>query len=251
VRLRLRAQLERYEIALDVTMALLACAYVVIGEVNDGLFGFRATALTIGLEIAITAIFLIEYGSRLYAAEDRVRFVRTHILELLSLISTLRLLRTFQVFRLLRLLRLARLGALSFAIARLVRAVRKFDSAVSEPLFAYGILGLVALIFFGSLALFEFEKGINPQIHTFADAFWLAVSIVLTVGVTSTKPISDEGRAVAGVLIVGGLTCISFFSSAMAVRLQRRERSEVIDRLERIEVLLVGRAAPDQERSPD
>lgn len=246
MRLRLRAVLQRHEIALDVTMALLACAYVVIGEVNDGLFGFRPSPLSIGVEVGITVIFVTEYGARLYAAHDRLRFVRTHILELLSLISTLRLLRSFQIFRVLRLLRLARLGALSFAIARLVRAVRRFDNAVSEPLFAYGILGLVGLIFFGSLTLFEFEKGVNPQIHTFGDAFWLAVSIVLTVGLTSTKPVTGEGRVTAGVLIVGGLTCISFFSSAMAVRLQRRDRNEVIDRLDRIEALLVARGEPSK-----
>ena len=250
MRLRLRTALERHEIALDVVMALLACAYIVIGEFNDGLFGYRESALSIGVEIAITLVFVVEYGARLYAAHDRMRFVRTHILELLSLISTLRLLRGLQFFRLFRLLRIARLATLSHAIARLVRAMRAFDHAVSEPLFAYGIIGIVALIFFGSLALYGFEKEVNPQIHEFSDAFWLAVSIVLTVGFSSTKPLSPEGRIVAGVLIVGGLTCVSFFSSAMAVRLQRRERNDVIDRLDRIEALLLERRDGGSSSSP-
>jgi voltage-gated potassium channel len=238
VRPKLRAALERHQILLDVVMALLACAYIVIGEFNDGLFGYRPSALSIGIEIAITIVFVVEYAARLYAAHDRLRFVRTHILELLSLISTLRLLRGLQFFRLFRLLRIARFATLSHAVARLFRAVRSFDHAISEPLFAYGILGIVALIFFGSLALYGFEKGTNPQIHDFSDAFWLAVSIVLTVGVTSTKPVTNEGRIVSGVLILGGLTCVSFFSSALAVRLQRRERNETVERLERIEALL-------------
>jgi voltage-gated potassium channel len=244
VRLKLRAVLERYEILLDIVMALLACAYIVIGEFNDGLFGYRASALSIGVELAITAIFVVEYASRLYAAHDRMRFVRTHILELLSLISTLRLLRGLQFLRILRFLRIARLATLSHAFARLMRAMRSLDNAVSEPLFAYGIIGIVGLIFFGSLGLYGFEKGTNPAIHSFGDAFWLAVSIVLTVGVTSTKPITDEGRAISGLLIVGGLTCVSFFSSAMVVRFQRRDQNDVVARLERIEELLLRRDDP-------
>lgn len=241
MRLKLRAVLERHEIVLDVVMAVLACAYIVIGEFNDGLFGYRASPLSIGIELAITAIFVIEYGSRLYAAHDRMRFVRTHILELLSLISTLRLLRGLQFFRLFRILRIARLATLSHAFARLLRAMHALDKTISEPLFAYGIIGIVGLIFFGSLGLYGLEKGTNPAIHTFGDAFWLAVSIVLTVGVTSTKPVTEEGRAISGILILGGLTCVSFFSSAMVVRLQRREKNEVVERLERIEKLLHGR----------
>jgi voltage-gated potassium channel len=241
MRLKLRSILQRYEIALDVFMALLACAYIVVGEFNDGLFGYHASAISVGIELAITTIFVAEYGTRLYAAPDRMRFVRTHVLELLSLISTLRLLRGLQFLRILRLLRIARLATLSHAFARLLRAVHALDAAVSEPLLAYGIIGLAGLVFFGSLGLYGFEKGTNPQIHTFADAFWLAVSIVLTVGVTGAKPMTVEGRAISGLLIVGGLTCVSFFSSAMVVRLQRREQSEVLVRLERIESLLSAR----------
>jgi voltage-gated potassium channel len=226
---------------LDLVMAALACAYIVIGEFNDGLFGYRPTAASIGTEVGITGIFLVEYGTRLYAAEDRMRFVRTHILELLALISTLRLLRSIQFLRIFRLLRIARLITYSQALTRLLRAMRAFEHALSEPLFAYGILGIAGLIFFGSLALFDLEKGANPQIHTFADAFWLDISIVLTVGVSSAKPVTPEGRIVAGVLILGGLTCISFFSSALAVRFQRNQHNEVLERLKRIEALLVER----------
>jgi voltage-gated potassium channel len=240
----LRAVLTRHAVALDIVMAILACAYIVIGEFNDGLFGYRATPASVAIELAITGVFVIEYASRLYAAENRPRFVRTHILELLSLISTLRLLRGLQFLRILRFLRIARLATLSHAFARVMRAMHAFDRTVSEPLFAYGIIGIVGLIFFGALGLYEFEKGPNPQIHTFGDAFWLAVSIVLTVGVTSAKPVTDEGRAISGLLIVGGLTCVSFFSSAMVVRFQRREQNEVVMRLERIERLLREREDP-------
>jgi voltage-gated potassium channel len=222
-------------------MAVLACAYIVIGEFNDGLFGYRPTVASIGIEVLITGLFLVEYGTRLYAAENRMHFVRTHILELLSLISTLRLLRSIQFLRIFRLLRIARLITYSQALTRLLRAVRAFEHTLTEPLFAYGILGIVGLIFFGSLALFDLEHGTNPAIHTFADAFWLAVSIVLTVGVSSAKPVTPEGRIIAGVLILGGLTCISFFSSAMAVRFQRHHQNEIVERLKRIEAMLEER----------
>jgi voltage-gated potassium channel len=251
VRTALRRFWERYAIPLDVAMAALAVVYVVVGEFNDGLFGYKATPATIGLELIVTGIFLLEYVTRLYAAEDRWHFVRTHVIELLALVSTLRLVRGL---RLLRLLRLARLAAFTQAFARLYRATDSFDRALSVPLVAYGILGLTGLIFFGALALLVFEKGSNPQVTDFSSAFWLATSIVFTIGLSSAKPQSPEGRIVSGLLVLGGLTSISLFSSAMALHLQRRERDAQEARLERIESLLVelnGRlreAARDEAR---
>jgi voltage-gated potassium channel len=251
VRLRLRAWLARHALWLDVVMAVLALAYILIGEFNDGLFGFHPSPGSVALEIVITTVFVAEYAMRLYAAEDRLRFVRTHVLELLALISTLRLLRGFQFLRIFRLLRIARLATFSVAFVRVMRALHALNRGLSEPLFAYGILGLVGLVFFGALALFNFEKGANPQIHDFADAFWLAVSIVLTVGISAAKPMTDEGRAISGFLIIGGLTCVSFFSSAMAVRLQRNDRDQVVERLERIERILARMADRGETLSLD
>jgi voltage-gated potassium channel len=230
-------------------MAVLAVVYIAVGEYNDGRFGSGPTPFSIGLEVGITVVFIAEYLARLYAADDRWKFVRTHVLDLLALISTLRLLRALRFLRILRLLSIARLATFSNALTRLLRAIGRFENKISEPQIAYGILGIAAFIVCGALALFEFEKGVNPQIQTFNDAFWLAVSIVLTVGISTAKPVTDEGRIVAGVLIIGGLTCISFVSSSLALRFQRIDQSDITSRLDRIEGLIRARseAEPDNK----
>lgn len=230
--------LREIAIPLDIAMALLACVYIVIGEYNDGLFGFHPSPLSFGIEVSITAIFVFEYCVRLYAADDRGLFVRTHVVELIALISTLRLLRALQFLRILRVLRIARLAVFSRAYSRLVRALDAAQIAFADPLLAYGVIGLTALVFFGALALLQFEKGVNPNIHTFSDAFWTAFSIILTIGFSSVKPVTSEGRFVTGFLVVGGLTCISFFTTSLTVRLQRKGAEESAERLKRIEAML-------------
>ncbi|MGZ6183219.1 MAG: ion transporter [Vulcanimicrobiaceae bacterium] len=238
LRQRLADALRVVGVPLDIGMALLACAYIVIGEYNDGVFGVRSTPLSKGIEIAITGLFVLAYAVRLYVAEDRWKFVRTHVIELLTLISALRLLRALQFIRVLRLLRIARLAVVSRAFSRLVRAFDAASAAFSDPVLAYGIIGVVALVFFGALALLQCEKGVNANIHDFNDAFWSAFSIILTIGFSSAKPVSAEGRFVMGILIVGGLTCISFFTTSLTIRFQRKSVDETTLRLQRIETML-------------
>lgn len=238
VRMRLAFLLQRYAMPLDIGMALLACAYLLVGAFNDGAFGIRANSLSLDVEIVITATFLVEYAVRLYAASDRWRFIRTHLIELLALISTLRVLRALQFLRLLRLLRFARLAVFIRTYSRLVVAFEEASEAFSDPLLAYGIIGMTVLVFLGALALLQFERGMNPNIHDFKDAFWAATSMVLTIGFSSTKAVTPEGRFVAGVLIVGGLTCISFFTTSFTVRFQKKAADENANRLRRIESML-------------
>ncbi|MBV8425165.1 MAG: ion transporter [Candidatus Eremiobacteraeota bacterium] len=236
-RTRLAELLGKAEIPLDIGMAALACAYIVIGEYNDGMFGNAPTTLSYAAEIAITVIFVVEYAVRFYAAQDRGRFVRTHVIDLLALISTLRLLRGLQFLRLLRILRLARLAVFIRTSARLARVLHHASNTFTDPILAYGVIGITAMVFFGALALLEFERGFNPNIRDFNDAFWSAFSIILTVGFSSAKPVTPEGRVVSGVLVVAGLTCISFFTTSLTVRLQQKHLHEH-PRLERIEALL-------------
>ncbi|HEY0798013.1 MAG TPA: ion transporter [Candidatus Baltobacteraceae bacterium] len=237
-RTRLADTLRRVAMPLDIGMALLAFAYIAVGEYNDGVFGVRPSPFSTALELVITTIFVLEYALRLYASENRWKFVRTHVLELLALISALRLLRALQFLRVLRLLQIARLAVFMRAYSRLVRAFDAASALVSDPLLAYGIIGITALVFFGALSLLQFEHGVNPSIHNFNEAFWAAFSIVLSVGFSSVKPVTTEGRFVTGVLILGSLTCMSFFTTSLTVRFQRKSINENELRLQRIETML-------------
>jgi voltage-gated potassium channel len=246
IRERLAGMLARAEIPLDIAMAALACAYIVLGELNDGMFGVTATPLSYAAEVVITIVFVTEYAVRLYAADDRGRFVRTHIIDLLALISTLRLLRGLQFLRILRILRVARLAIFIRTSSRLARVLNHASATFADPLLAYGIIGITGLVFFGALALLQFERGFNPNIHDFNDAFWTAFSVILTIGFSSAKPATPEGRFITGILIVGGLTCISFFTTSLTIRLQRKHTSDD-PRIDRIEAMLQQLL----ERSPE
>src|SRR4029077_6682497 len=56
-------------------------------------------------ELVLTGVFVVEFGSRLYAAHDRTQYLRGHVIDALALVPPIRALRVLRLLRLLRLVR--------------------------------------------------------------------------------------------------------------------------------------------------
>jgi len=76
-------------------------------------------------------------------------------------------------------------------------------------LLVYGI----GLVIVAATVIVSVEGGENASIHSFADALWWAVVTITTVGYGDMVPVTAAGRAVATVLMLGG---IAFFSGVTA-----------------------------------
>ncbi len=228
---RIETFLVRYNVAIEIVMAVLAIAFVFLGATNDGRFGI-GTTVTWALEWAITAVFVAEYVARMYVAADKARFVRGHVVDVLAIASSLATVPGFQMLRLLRLFRFIR------AFSRTTQLFDALGRPFDDPLLAYGGIGFIILIFAGTGAFLEFEVGENPLVKNAGDAFWMAFSTVFTLGFASAKPVTVAGRFVSGLLIIGGLTCISFFTTTLTNRFHRHDREAEAARLERIETML-------------
>ena len=104
-------------------------------------------------------------------------------------------------FRPLRLLRIFIFGSRAWVgMRRLVNV---------DFLLVYGI-GLVVI---AATIVASVEGGVGASIHSFADALWWSFVTITTVGYGDMVPVTLVGRAVAIVLMLGG---IAFFSGVTA-----------------------------------
>ncbi|MDP9378631.1 MAG: potassium channel family protein [Chloroflexota bacterium] len=187
---------------------------------------FRQAALA---ENIIIALFAAELVVKVAVAENRLRYLRTHWLDVL--IVVLPLLRPLRVLRILRLLPILARGALG-----LRRVMGPYHG------------GWVLLIGLGSVLLSAvlvtvFEHGADSTIKTFGDALWWAATTVTTVGYGDKFPVTPEGRAVAVFLMVIGIALFGMFTAAIAAYFVDRSAKpedtitlrDLMDKLDKLE----------------
>ena len=170
------------------------------------------------LEIAVVAIFILEYLLRLYGAPHRWSHVKDiySIIDLVAIlptlilmalpatffihdirfIQTLRVLTVFRIFRFLRFISQNHLlfGTISQGMINVARLV------VS-----------IIIIFFVYSGLFYFvENPLNPNVQNFGDAFYFTVVAVSTVGFGDIVPVTQAGRLVTIAMIISGIILIPF-----------------------------------------
>lgn len=182
------------------TMALLTIAYVAIGFVDDQ--NIANLTLPTFWYAPFLAVFLFEFGARLYDSKQRPAYLRAHWIDLVTSVPMVGGLR---LLRILRLLRLVRVGA-QFRSTFFKR--RQADTWFVWP--------TVVLFWVSSAyALWVFEHGVNPRVTSFADALYLAFMTASTVGYTDISPVSVEGKVTAGLIVFFALGLLGFASSRL------------------------------------
>lgn len=192
-----------------------------------------------GIDYTVWAVFTVEYLVKLYLAPQRLKFVRSHAIDLVVIVIPV--LRPIRALRLLRILRLAR-GAL---IA--VELLRRVRSILTHKGLHFVLLAVVLLIFLTAALEKAFEAGVKgSNIHGYADALWWAVVTVTTVGYGDRFPVSPAGRGVAVLLMLVGIGLVGVVTATLASYfMEERKSADLVAieaRLERIEALLTGRS---------
>ena len=145
------------------------------------------------LDYFIWAIFAIDLIIKVAISPHRLNYLRRHWLEVLVVVVPF--------FRPLRILRIFIFGSRAWVgMRRLVNI---------DFILVYGI----GLVIIAATVVASVEGGEGASIHSFADALWWAVVTITTVGYGDMVPITVAGRAVAFVLMLGG---IAFFSGVTA-----------------------------------
>jgi voltage-gated potassium channel len=160
---------------------------------------------------AAWAVFVVDYVVRLVLSLDRVAFVRGNLLDLAVV-----------VLPMLRPLRLLRLVALLSILNRATGGSMRGRVAV----YVAGATSLV--LFVASLAVLEAERGAqDASITTFGDALWWAMTTVTTVGYGDRFPVTDQGRYIAGGLMLAGIALLGIVTASLA--------SWLIERVQEVE----------------
>ncbi len=216
-------------------MLVLALAYVpvfVLLEVPEAPPTLRAIADVADYVIIIT--FALEFALRVAVADDRLRYLRTHWLDVLViLVPFLRPLRLVSVLWMLRvvapILFMTR-GAV--AVRRIVRP--------GQGTYILLVGGLSVLL--SSVLVWVSERGHGGSIHTLGDAMWWAFETITTVGYGDEIPVTPEGRIVAVFLMIVGIALFGLITASIAAYFveeeagsEQVEMKQLVERLEALE----------------
>jgi voltage-gated potassium channel len=147
---------------------------------------------------AIWGLFVLDYVVRLCLASDRWRWFLHHLLDFA--IVALPLLRPLRLLRLLVLIEV------------LQKAV---GDAFRGRIVVYTVSGVLLLIYTASLAVFDKERH-GATINSFGKAIWWSITTVTTVGYGDVYPVTDAGRIIAVLLMIGGISLVGVVTAALA-----------------------------------
>ena len=198
---------ERHEVAWEITFAVLAIVYVAIAFALEGDDPQGALLL---VDRIITGVFLAEFGLRIAASRDRLRYLREHFVDLVALVP---LARGMRVLRLIRLLRV-------FSGTR--RALLDVDRLAAHHGLGSLVIAWFGTMFVSSWAFLIAEEPTNPDMTGPGDAIWWGM-MTLTNGPTDVVASTEEGRwitvfmLVVGVALFGAMTAVlvSYFVSGL------------------------------------
>jgi voltage-gated potassium channel len=199
------AFVERHEVAWELTMGVLALAWVALGFLIDQLGEGVRPDLEIA-ELALTGVFVVEFGSRLFAAHDRLQYIRGHVIDALALVPPVRALRVLRLLRLLRLIR---------AFAGFYRVAMHLQGVARHRGFAWLVVAWLSVMAITSAIVYLAEHGVNKLMESPFDALWWGVSTLTTVGYGDTYPVTPEGRLAAMTLMLLGIGLFSAITASI------------------------------------
>lgn len=154
---------------------------------------------------AIWAVFVADYGIRLWRAENKRRFFRENLFDLIA-IAPVGAFRAARLVRLVRFLRVVRGMAVLWRVSATVRGVLRTNQL------GYVLLFTTALVIAGGIVIHEVE----PEIGSLQDGWWWSLVTTTTVGYGDLAPRTAEGRVLAVVLMLVGIGTIGMITGSIA-----------------------------------
>jgi voltage-gated potassium channel len=146
------------------------------------------------------AMFIADYLVRLFLAENKWLWFRTHLAAL-----------AFALIPVLRLVRLLRV------LTRIPGMKTSAGGRLRTQILVYGVGASLILIYLASLAVLEAERhAADANITTFAIALWWSSVTVTTTGYGDYTPVTDAGRWVGVGLMFGGVALAGVITATLA-----------------------------------
>lgn len=208
------ARRRRWEARTSSTLAVLGvlflAAYSVFALVTDRPAWLTAVIAVVG--VVTWLAFALDMVARVVGTDAgrRVRFVLTHPLDVLSVF--------FPLFRALRVASL---------LQHIPALTGRSGSAVRGSVIAHLLIYATIFIYVLALATLQVERDApEATITTFGDALWWAIVTLATVGYGDTYPVTGIGRALATLLMAGGIVIVGTTSAIVVSYITERIGSQ-------------------------
>jgi voltage-gated potassium channel len=199
--MRSEANLQRFERYSEWPLAAAAIAFLVLFSVQVlAPRPANQAHMFWMIDWVIWGVFMLDYLVRLYLAPRRWHWFVRHLIDFA--IVTLPLLRPLRLVRLLILIELLQ---------------KAIGDAFRGKIVVYTVSGVLLLIYTGSLAVFDKERYLHgATINSFGKALWWSITTVTTVGYGDVYPITNTGRVIAVLLMIGGISLVGVVTAALA-----------------------------------
>lgn len=195
-------RVERWERRAEIPLVLLALAFLVAyaWPVLDPRLDQDWRSILNVVSWTVWVAFAVDFALRLFLATERRAYALHHWYDV-ALIA-LPVLRPLRLHRLLALVRVVDRSASNSLVGRALVYI------CGSALMAVGL---------GAVAALDAEQSVEgANITTFGDALWWAATTVTTVGYGDRFPVTTEGRLIAVVLMIVGISLVGAVTASVA-----------------------------------
>jgi len=167
----------------------------------------ETTQLLDYIDSVVCLVFLYDFFLHLVQAPSKKAFLKWGWIDFVSSIPMLGIFRFARVTRVIRILRILR----AFRSSKIL-ITYLFQHRATSTLASVSMISCI-LVIFSSIAILHVETATSSNIKTPGDAMWWAITTITTVGYGDKYPVTNEGRAVAIVLMIVGVGLFATFTA--------------------------------------
>ena len=207
--------------ALEMPMVVLSFVMLVLFIVEFTTSLSLETKRTVNLiQWFIWLAFVVEFFVKIAIAPDKLKFLRGNWL--MALAVALPALRVLRIARAARAVR--SLGALRVVTVG-NRSIRQLGHLLDRRHLQYLVAVVIVVTILGASGMFFLERGVpQSNIRSFGDSLWWAAGAVTNAG-TELYPVSGEGRVLAVMIMVFGVSLFGYVAGSLASMFVQTDKS--------------------------
>lgn len=167
------------------------------------------------IDLVICLIFLTDFFFFLFKSKDKKGYIKRYWIDFIASIPFMTIFRFFRVARVFRIIRLAR------GIKAIIPIFRKLGTTKSQNILIAYIAIVAIVLLYCSLAFFEFERGVNPNVKVYYDALWWGFVTLTTIGYGDIFPFTTQGRIIGMILSLMGMGFFSLVTAELATKFMK------------------------------